>query len=523
MISAILVPVLFFPGVRAQQPGHSLGPNGANTSGKQLPTFHEPGPALTATLNAATETVAQSINGSIFSLPEGRGWSIRVRLSKAKVESQSIAPGSEFLSLGNEDGEKWLAALESGGADNQRIDFQLHTDYNPDPLIVGVPVKLLPTSSTDDFLLRYEDFHLSLLLNGVQVDEEWPVGKVKTGTNPQLRVTSPVTQLSIWSLPLSDADVIQMNGGVKRVAAEADEILGPESQRIQYSRPRGYNTNAGDAMPFYHDGTFHLFFLFDRRQHHSKWRLGAHQWAHVSSTDLIHWKHDRLALSIDHEWEGSICTGSIFFHDGQYYGHYATRMPDRSERLAVALSPDAIHFKKTLPTPFAEPQPPFIRGPNRDPFVFQVGNQFHMLVTAAIANGRVKNEGALEHLTSTNLKDWTVVKEPFITSRSTAQPECSDLFNWKGSELYELPVSYWSDGHQWINSPGYPDGSAIFDRAVFPRCLECHTTFVLSTLGGNAKNSYVASTLIVGITCETQPSHMISPSHCFRQDAIRWR
>jgi hypothetical protein len=28
---------------------------------------------------------------------------------------------------------------------------------------------------------------------------------------------------------------------------------------------------AGDCIPFYHDGTFHLFYLFDRRHHGSKW------------------------------------------------------------------------------------------------------------------------------------------------------------------------------------------------------------------------------------------------------------
>jgi hypothetical protein len=40
---------------------------------------------------------------------------------------------------------------------------------------------------------------------------------------------------------------------------------------------------------------------------------------------------------------------------------------------------------------------------------------------------------------------------------------------WRGDALFELPVSYWTDGQQWINSPGYrkgatrlrPDGIAI--------------------------------------------------------------
>jgi hypothetical protein len=73
---------------------------------------------------------------------------------------------------------------------------------------------------------------------------------------------------------------------------------------------------------------------------------------------------------------------------------------------------------------------------------------------------------------------------------------------WKDDELYELPISYWSKSHEWINSPGYPQGSAIFDRPVYPRCLECHTTFVQAIPGEGHENRYVASTLIPGITCE---------------------
>jgi cytochrome c553 len=32
---------------------------------------------------------------------------------------------------------------------------------------------------------------------------------------------------------------------------------------------------------------------------------------------------------------------------------------------------------------------------------------------------------------------------------------------WKGDQLFELPVSYWTWTHTWINSPGYPDRSAV--------------------------------------------------------------
>lgn len=73
---------------------------------------------------------------------------------------------------------------------------------------------------------------------------------------------------------------------------------------------------------------------------------------------------------------------------------------------------------------------------------------------------------------------------------------------WSGNRLYELPVSYWKDGHQWINSPGYKDGTANFERHVDPRCLECHATFIQPLSTDPQTNVYKRESLIPGISCE---------------------
>ena len=70
---------------------------------------------------------------------------------------------------------------------------------------------------------------------------------------------------------------------------------------------------------------------------------------------------------------------------------------------------------------------------------------------------------------------------------------------WKGDQLFELPVSYWRE-LGWVNSPGYRDGTAIFDRPVVPRCLECHGTYFEAL--PPPPNRYRQSGFIVGITCE---------------------
>ena len=70
---------------------------------------------------------------------------------------------------------------------------------------------------------------------------------------------------------------------------------------------------------------------------------------------------------------------------------------------------------------------------------------------------------------------------------------------WKGDLLFQLPVSYWREVG-WVNSPGYRDGVAYFDRAVIPRCLECHGTYFESL--APPPNRYRQTGFVAGITCE---------------------
>jgi hypothetical protein len=73
---------------------------------------------------------------------------------------------------------------------------------------------------------------------------------------------------------------------------------------------------------------------------------------------------------------------------------------------------------------------------------------------------------------------------------------------WKGNQLFQLPVSYWTELHGWINSPGFVDGVADFDRPIVPRCLECHATYFASMAAGKAKNRYKKTDFVLGISCE---------------------
>lgn len=70
---------------------------------------------------------------------------------------------------------------------------------------------------------------------------------------------------------------------------------------------------------------------------------------------------------------------------------------------------------------------------------------------------------------------------------------------WNEDQLFQLPVSYWTK-LGWVNSPGYRDGFADFDRPIIPRCLECHATHFAAL--PPPVNRYSTGGFALGIQCE---------------------
>lgn len=205
------------------------------------------------------------------------------------------------------------------------------------------------------------------------------------------------------------------------------------SPSIQYFKPEPAHLFVGDCMPFSHGGRFFFYYLQDEGHHQGLGGLGGHQWALATSTDLRDWEHQPLALPIDAEWEGSICTGSVLVHEGVYFAFYATRRRDYTQHLSLALSPDGIHYQKTLPNPFFSPPPGYNPFHFRDPFAFRgEDGLFHLIVTAFLDEHPLgARGGCLAHLVSPDLRAWEL-REPFFTPGTPDVPECADTFFWNG-------------------------------------------------------------------------------------------
>ena len=73
---------------------------------------------------------------------------------------------------------------------------------------------------------------------------------------------------------------------------------------------------------------------------------------------------------------------------------------------------------------------------------------------------------------------------------------------WDENQLFQLPVGYSTVVGRWINSPGYPDGTASFGRGIIPRCLECHAAYFESQFADPNANFYNTTNFVLGISCE---------------------
>jgi len=276
---------------------------------------------------------------------------------------------------------------------------------------MGVPLELAANATVGDQIdLRCAGNRLTLSVNGVLADEEWPYGEC--------------------SLPENLAEDARFT--VEEDAGVLPNIPLREFDGIQGFRP-AETVNVGDCMPFADGDTLRIFYLYDRRHHHSKWGLGAHQWAQITTRDLKHWEMHPMAVSVDSAEEGSICTGSTMRCGDKYYAFFAVRTCDGSPaHLTCAVSEDGDHFKKadfafSLPEPYHAPSA-------RDPKVYREGDRFNMLVTTSYAG-----QGCLAKLESEDLEHWTL-KTPEVYT-GDIQPECADRFDFGGHSYLFYGIS----------------------------------------------------------------------------------
>lgn len=72
---------------------------------------------------------------------------------------------------------------------------------------------------------------------------------------------------------------------------------------------------------------------------------------------------------------------------------------------------------------------------------------------------------------------------------------------WKGNQLFQLPISYFTATNSWTNSPGFPS-YPYFERPVPLNCMECHSSFAKTIKSGDAINAYDKNSVVLAINCD---------------------
>ena len=247
----------------------------------------------------------------------------------------------------------------------------LTSDANNAVQRVMFPMEPTGPRAWHDVVVRGTGPKLELWLDGVLLDEEFPVGTTRPATVPrffgaarladgsmQTGFRGLMDHAALWHRALSAAEIVALSGGADWTRQRELAILGAPPEQMQYYRPRGHNSKAGDCFPLFHDGTYHLFYLILRRNMHSKWD-GAHgglEIFHASTRDLVHWKHHPVAVPISEQWEAWNGTGNTIYHNGKFRMFYPT--PDYDGQrggIQLATSDDGEHFTK-------HPRHPFLPG-----------------------------------------------------------------------------------------------------------------------------------------------------------------
>jgi hypothetical protein len=204
----------------------------------------------------------------------------------------------------------------------------LHSVEHPDwkDMTVGIPLSILKDPAGEhEIILHFSGATWTLYVDGELLDNDFPFGY------------PPWRQRNTWKL---DAELVRSAAiYFPGIQPEARKAKRPDtSPNIQYWTPRGHNNWVGDVETFYHRGRYHVFYLYDRRHHQSKFGCGAHYFEHLSTRDFKTWTEHEAATPLEEQWE-CIGTGVPFIHDRQLclsYGLHTTRVyPEERTTLPV--------------------------------------------------------------------------------------------------------------------------------------------------------------------------------------------
>lgn len=238
----------------------------------------------------------------------------------------------------------------------------------------------------------------------------------------------------LWTpeAPLSKADWAQFGRIIEHnqrlQLADVSETTPSQHRPLWHIAPPQGLLNDPNGF-IYHDGKYHLFYqLYPFAcEHKDKY------WAHVTSTDLVNWQSQPMAL-FPSDWFDShgVFSGHAVSTEEELMLFYTgnVRIGEQRERITtqcLASSKDGIHFTKHGPV--IDSLPPLVTPHCRDPKLVRNGDHWLMLLGAQQETDKGQLLGRLALYRSDDLRQWEFISFAGDEFNNFGYMwECPDLF-----------------------------------------------------------------------------------------------
>lgn len=202
---------------------------------------------------------------------------------------------------------------------------------------IGYPLAMLKNSyGKHEVTLNFSGAQWTMYVDGELVDNDFPIGYPRWSTKSSWSINPKYVENAEIFMPaiVPERDLSKKN---------------PERPQVQYWTPVGHNSWVGDVATIFHQGRFHVFYLYDRRHHSSKLGTGGHYFEHLSTSDFKTWTEHEPATPIDEQWE-TFGTGTPFVVDEKLciaYGLHTSRIYPEDKTMYPALKVYYENYGKT--------------------------------------------------------------------------------------------------------------------------------------------------------------------------------
>jgi beta-fructofuranosidase len=232
-------------------------------------------------------------------------------------------------------------------------------------------------------------------------------------------------------------------------------------QKYHFMAPSGW-LNDPNGCIFFQD-RYHMY--YQHNPYAAVW--GAMHWGHAASTDLVHWKHQPIALApsetYDDHSQGGVFSGSaVEFGDDLAVLYTGTTNHGEGfiQTQCLAISRDGgCHFEKYEGNPVIRKAPAGVSSDFRDPKVFRHGDYWYTVLGASLGKGAWHGgEGCALLYRSKNLREWEYRGIPARSSgRYGSMWECPDLFPLDGKWVLTFSPMFMNNRQKTVYFVGEMD------------------------------------------------------------------